>query len=774
MNIQHCLHELKHSAATVEFLEADGSCTIRTYAELYEDALRLLGAFQRAGAEKGCHVLLMQRGVRAHITALWACWLGVLAPVSGLRALAGKPDLMEERHPNRLVFTDGTPGVPGSAVIWPAPDGPLGKTVPMEDEDIGLLQYTSGTASAPRCAMLTGANLYESGKASSVVVRPGVRERYASWLPLSHIFGLAANHLVPVYNGFDQLHIATERFLEDPTIWMTESARFRATVTGSSTFGLELSVKHADKLPKDVDLSSLYVCFWGGETLDPALYFKFEDTFAPFGWKPGVLRPAYGLSEASMGVAYNPPGADVRIDYIDPASVAVGRKLRFLDEGGMVRVSLGVLDDCNDVVIRDEAGNPLPEEHLGIITVHGTNVMKGYYLPSSDEPENPKDGWLNTGDLGYFRNGWLAVLARSKDVICYNGENYVRTEMERAAGIGALIETHGGLVLCCENQTEEAMRAAAERVGDAFNVPVRRGVSLPRLPRNAKGIVDRVTLSAMWEAGELVPHSVALFSGKSALSERCRELSKLWERTLLVSGFGDDSHFFSCGGDSLAAIDLACAVEECFGCWVDPAELASYPKLADMADFVEQKRKERFEPLIARIEELLQKKESVIVAIDGRCCSGKTTLSSELSEKYGCAVLHMDDFFLPVSLRTEERLKEPGGNVEYERVAAVLSDYSEGKTASYRPYRCDIGDYGEEITLAPGRLLIVEGSYSCHPALQKYYDLTVFLNVSEKEQARRVRQRNGEDAQRFFDLWIPLENAYFASLRGSFRFGMTL
>ncbi len=774
MNIQNCLNELKNSAASIELLEADGSRTRESCAQLYGDALLMLGAFQRAGAERGCHVLLMQRGVRATITALWACWLGNLAPVSGIRAIAGKPEMIQKRHPDRLAFSDGAEGVPGRAVAWPAPKGPPGEVVAMEDEDIALLQYTSGTASAPRCAMLTGANLYESGKASSVVVRPGMREKYANWLPLSHIFGLAANHLVPVFNGFDQLHIATERFLADPSIWLSECAGFGATITGSSTFGLELAVKYADRLPKNTDLSGIHVCFWGGETLDPELYGRFEGALAPFGWQRGALRPAYGLSEASMGVAYNPPGEAIRVDHIDPASVAMGEKLRFLEEGGMARVSLGVLDDCNEVVIRDEAGTPLPEEHLGTITVCGTNVMKGYYKPAPGEPENPKNGWLDTGDLGYFRKGWLAVLARSKDVICHNGANYVRTELEKAAGTGALIETNGGLVLCCENETEAAMRAAAERVGEAFNVPVRRAASLPRLPRNAKGIVDRVALFALWEEGALKGNAVALFAGKGALSAACTELEELWEETLLVSGFGDDSHFFACGGDSLAAIDLACAIEERFGIWADATELAAHPRLFDMAAFVEQKRAERFEPLFAQIDELLKRKKSAVIAIDGRCCSGKTTLAALLQQRYGCGVLHMDDFFLPRELRTEERLRQPGGTVEYERVNALLCAYAAGKTASYRPYLCGSGEYGEPQTLFCGPLLVVEGSYSCHPTLREHYDLAVFLDVNEKEQARRVRLRNGEGADCFFDLWIPLENAYFAALRGTFRFGLAL
>ena len=56
-----------------------------------------------------------------------------------------------------------------------------------------------------------------------------------------------------------------------------------------------------------------------------------------------------------------------------------------------------------------------------------------------------------------------------------------------------------------------------------------------------------------------------------------------------------------------------------------------------------------------------------IIAIDGRCAAGKTTLAARLAKELGGDVIHMDDFFLPLELRTEERFREPGGNVHYER-----------------------------------------------------------------------------------------------------------
>ena len=82
-------------------------------------------------------------------------------------------------------------------------------------------------------------------------------------------------------------------------------------------------------------------------------------------------------------------------------------------------------------------------------------------------------------------------------------------------------------------------------------------------------------------------------------------------------------------------------------------------------------------------------KEPLLIAIDGRCAAGKTTLASIVKEKINCNVIHMDHFFLQPAQRTEERLQEPGGNVDYERVRKeVLIPLSQGKAFSYKPFDC--------------------------------------------------------------------------------------
>lgn len=174
----------------------------------------------------------------------------------------------------------------------------------------------------------------------------------------------------------------------------------------------------------------------------------------------------------------------------------------------------------------------------------------------------------------------------------------------------------------------------------------------------------------------------------------------------------------------------------------------------------------KFQILINKIKELSTHKTSLIIAIDGRCASGKTTLAACLKEQLDCNVIHMDQFFLQPHMRTPQRLAQPGGNVDYERfLTEVLIPLTKGKPFSYRPYNCKKQQLDEEIEVSPTAITIIEGSYSCHPFLHEYYDLRVFLTTHYEEQLRRIRERNGEASLEVFkEKWIPLEELYFNNL----------
>lgn len=171
------------------------------------------------------------------------------------------------------------------------------------------------------------------------------------------------------------------------------------------------------------------------------------------------------------------------------------------------------------------------------------------------------------------------------------------------------------------------------------------------------------------------------------------------------------------------------------------------------------------EVAISKIKELLESKSSVLVAIDGRCASGKSTFAQALSKKLNATLVHMDDFYLRFDQRTSERYSIPGGNVDYERfLTEVLKPMSEGSLFLYTPFDCHSGNFKETTTVTPQKVCIAEGSYSCHPELYSYYDLHIFMDVDSNTQIKRLLLREGENKTRqFLERWIPLEEKYFTA-----------
>lgn len=169
--------------------------------------------------------------------------------------------------------------------------------------------------------------------------------------------------------------------------------------------------------------------------------------------------------------------------------------------------------------------------------------------------------------------------------------------------------------------------------------------------------------------------------------------------------------------------------------------------------------------VLRKIDALRQKSSHLLIAIDGRCAAGKTTLATRLQKACGCNVIPMDHFFLRPEQRTAERLNTPGGNVDYERfLKEALIPLKQGEMFSYHPYDCHRQEFTEAVQVVPNPVNIIDGSYSCHPALYENYDLMIFLTVDEAEQIHRIRYRNGEICTaRFQQKWIPLEERYFSA-----------
>lgn len=157
--------------------------------------------------------------------------------------------------------------------------------------------------------------------------------------------------------------------------------------------------------------------------------------------------------------------------------------------------------------------------------------------------------------------------------------------------------------------------------------------------------------------------------------------------------------------------------------------------------------------------------EATVIAIDGRAASGKSTLAKLLSSVLDAEVVHMDDFFLPLELRSDERLSEAGGNIHYERFAEEVLPYVRLSGAfEYGVFDCGEMKISSKRTVEQSSIRIVEGSYSTHPVFERYADLCIFCTVTPEEQMRRIIGRDGERWARIFgERWIPMEEKYFSA-----------
>ncbi len=174
------------------------------------------------------------------------------------------------------------------------------------------------------------------------------------------------------------------------------------------------------------------------------------------------------------------------------------------------------------------------------------------------------------------------------------------------------------------------------------------------------------------------------------------------------------------------------------------------------------------ETLAVRTDSLLKKKDRILIAIDGPCAAGKSTLGEALRsrlESLGCSLFHMDDFFLQPFQRTPDRLAQPGGNVDRERfLAEVLQPLASGQSFSYQKYSCQSKEM-LPVQASRRRIAVIEGVYSLHPDLRAYYDMKVFLDIDQETQRQRLKNRTSPDQyRRFIDEWIPLEEKYFKDM----------
>ncbi|MGI8705440.1 MAG: fatty acyl-AMP ligase [Sphingomicrobium sp.] len=408
--------------------------------------------------------------------------------------------------------------------------------LPAADADeIAYLQYSSGSTRFPHGVAVTHRALLENLRAHGLGLEVQETDRCISWLPWYHDMGLVGCMLSPMANQLSVDYLKTEDFARRPLGWLDLITRNPGTTLSySPTFGYDICSRRMSSQTRAedrFDLSRWRIAGNGADMIRPDVMQAFLDAFAKAGFDATAFCPSYGLAEATLAVSLMPPSEGIRLELVEETELSGG------ECGGGERprryravVNCGKPVQGMEIEIRGPDGDVLPDRGIGCIFVRGSSVMVGYFR---DEESTAaclsKDGWLDTGDMGYLSSGYVFIVGRAKDMIIINGRNYWPQDIEwaveqlpgfKSGDIAAFAitgqsgeETPAVLVHCRISDPEERGRLRddiRERVHAITGIaPVVELVPPRTLPRTSSGKLSRTKARSLYLSGEIQPYDIA-------------------------------------------------------------------------------------------------------------------------------------------------------------------------------------------------------------------------------------------------------------------------
>jgi acyl carrier protein len=400
----------------------------------------------------------------------------------------------------------------------------------IEAADAAFIQYTSGSTGDPKGVVLTQANLLANIRGIGWAVNVQPTDIVVSWLPLYHDMGLIGSWLFSVYYALPITVLSPLAFLSRPERWLWALHGSRGTLCPAPNFSYELCArKIPDSAIEGLDLSAWRVAINAGEAVLPGTLERFAERFKPYGFRAESFVPCYGLAESSVALAFPPINRKPVIDRIRrevfeaegktvPAAPGDSSALRFVANGKPL--------PGHEIKIVDEEGRESGERTQGRVLFRGPSKTAGYHRnPQATAAVTTADGWMDSGDLGYWADGELYVTGRAKDLIIKAGHNIVPQEIEIAAaevpgvrrGCVAAFGTRDPelgteqLIVVAETRAaaqEELDRIEAEvirKVGMAVGTPPDKVelVAPQSIPKTSSGKIRRNETRLLYERGQL-------------------------------------------------------------------------------------------------------------------------------------------------------------------------------------------------------------------------------------------------------------------------------
>jgi fatty acid CoA ligase FadD28 len=350
--------------------------------------------------------------------------------------------------------------------------------------DAAYLQYTSGSTRQPAGVMVSNRNLLVNFTQLmsdyfvnyGEVAPPGTT--VVSWLPFYHDMGLVTGICMPVLAGLRGVLMTPASFLQRPARWMQLLANNSRAFSAAPNFAFELAArKTSDEDMAGLDLGDVVTIINGAERVQPATLQRFTERFARFNLAATVVRPSYGMAEATVYVATRRSGQPPEIVHFESEKLSAGQAERCRAGDGTPLVSYGIPRSPIVRIVDPETGVECPAGTVGEMWVHGDNVAMGYWRKPQETKHTfgaslvassagtPREPWLRTGDLGFVSDGELFIIGRIKDLLIVYGRNHSPDDIE--ATIQEITRGRCAAISVPDQHTEKLVAIIELKGGDA-------------------------------------------------------------------------------------------------------------------------------------------------------------------------------------------------------------------------------------------------------------------------------------------------------------------
>ncbi|MDR3491852.1 MAG: SDR family NAD(P)-dependent oxidoreductase [Gammaproteobacteria bacterium] len=459
---------LSPHAVAYRFL-SDGTSETETitYRELDKKA-RIIAAYLQRNELFGERILLVYSAGIDFITAFIGCLYAgaiavpVQAPTEGqhekilesIISLANNAEIKGifttgttiqtlKNHFSNLIFISDIRALDKDALV-------MYQKPKLNDETICYLQYTSGSTSTPKAAVVRHKNLTHSLKSTIEVWHYNKKSITLTWAPHTHVYGLICGLLVPLYHGTVAIIMSTRSFVLNPYSWLKAISDYKVSHSGCPNFGYDLCVKEInDTQIKSLDLSCWKVAINGGDQVQLETLFAFTKKFSPCGFSLKSFNSAYGMSEVTGAIAVGLYQKNPRFYALSAKSLNNHvAKLATSSERMRNIVSSGLLLPGLDVkIVNPENLSEVNNGKIGEVWLTGASVVSEYWKRPEESNEifnralvGSKKLFFRTGDLGFIRKKELFLTGRLKDVIVVHGKKYYPADLEQV--ITKAVETY--------------------------------------------------------------------------------------------------------------------------------------------------------------------------------------------------------------------------------------------------------------------------------------------------------------------------------------------